>query len=142
MSGLRHVCLWYTMAYFRLVLLYSSSVMSILAGLHMSCVHICSTDVLFFTSSPLSRKQVLALSCIWICQLISVLTVVQGTQLVYCRHVHVKPAQTVLGSIMWGIGFALDVQSDLILQDLRRRNPHQGVSISTSLSSLHALTCP
>lgn len=68
--------------------------------------------------------------------------VVQGTQLVYCRHVQVTPAQTVFGTIMWGIGFAVDVQSDLILQDLRRRNPQQGVSISSSLSSLHALTCP
>ncbi len=68
--------------------------------------------------------------------------VVQGTQLVFCRHVQVTPAQTVFGAIMWGFGFAVDVQSDLILQNLRRRNPQQGVSMSSSLSSLHALTCP
>lgn len=79
----------------------------------------------------------------WSCQVISlpkVATVVQGTQLVYCRHVQVTPAQTVFGAIMWGVGFAVDVQSDLILQDLRRRHPQQGVSTSSSLSCLHALT--
>ncbi|DBB08640.1 TPA: 3-oxo-5-alpha-steroid 4-dehydrogenase 2, variant 2 [Trebouxia sp. C0006] len=55
--------------------------------------------------------------------------ILQGTQLVFCRHVQVTPAQTVFGAIMWGFGFAVDVQSDLILQNLRRRNPQQGYQI-------------
>ena len=81
----------------------------------------------------------------WFCQVISLPKIaadLQGIQLVYCRHVQVNAAQTALGATMWGVGFAVDVQSDLILQDLRRRNPQQGVTISSSVSSLHVWTCP
>ncbi|KAL0041537.1 hypothetical protein WJX79_006754 [Trebouxia sp. C0005] len=68
-------------------------------------------------------------------------SILQGTQLVYCRHVQVTPAQTVFGAIMWGVGFAVDVQSDLILQDLRRRHPQQGYQIPSG--GLYKLvSCP
>jgi len=107
----------------------------------MSWSHV---STILFCSKSLCRTKACSLLH-WFSHVITVsriAIVVQGTQLVYCRHVQVTPAQTVFGTIMWGIGFAVDVQSDLILQDLRRRNPQQGVSISSSLSSLHALTCP
>ena len=57
-------------------------------------------------------------------------------QIVYCRHTQIVPAQAMLGTMLWAIGLIIDIWSDLILQNLRRKNPQKGLRLAIAHTEL------